>query len=163
MIELVKHSVKHRDSLVKLLNNKNVERWLLQIPSPYTYGDADFWLNKCMNYADKENIFPYAIESDRVHVGGIGLHKKYEHAAEVGYWIGEAYWGKGFGTKALEKILDKAFNKLKFIRVYAHTFEGNIASEKVLLKCGFEYEGLLKKVHMKNNSYINSKLYAIVV
>ena len=163
MIELVKHSAKHRDSLVKLLNNKNVEKWLLQVPFPYTYDDADFWLNKCIDEVGEGDIFPYAIESDGVHVGGIGLHKKYEHSAEVGYWIGEEYWNKGFATKALEKILDKAFNEYKFVRVYAHTFEGNIASEKLLLRCGFEYEGLLKKVHKKGDTFFNSKLFAKVV
>jgi len=42
MIDLVPHSLKHRDSLVRLLNNVNVEKWLLQVPSPYTYEDADF-------------------------------------------------------------------------------------------------------------------------
>ncbi|MEO8664119.1 MAG: GNAT family N-acetyltransferase [Ignavibacteria bacterium] len=163
MIELVSHSSKHRDSLVRLLNNKEVEKWLLQVPSPYTYDDADFWLKKCNDDSHDREVFGYAIENDGVHVGGIGLHKKYEHSAEVGYWIGEDYWGKGFGTTALNKILDKAFNELNFVRVFAHVFDGNAASDKILLKCGFEYEGLLKKVHMKNNRYINSKLFAKVI
>ncbi|MEO6695179.1 MAG: GNAT family N-acetyltransferase [Ignavibacteria bacterium] len=160
MIELVKHSAKHRDSLVKLLNNKNVEKWLLQVPYPYSYEDADFWLNKSVNDSDS---FSFAIENNGLHVGGIGLHKKYDHSAEVGYWIGEEYWGKGFGTEALEKILDVAFNELNLVRVHAHVFDGNIASEKILIKCGFEYEGFLKKVHKKNNDFINSKLYAKVI
>ena len=163
MIELVKYSTKHRDSLVHLLNNENVEKWLLQIPSPYTYEDADFWLNKTNEGADSHEVFGFAIENDGVHIGGIGLHKKYEHSAEVGYWIGEDYWGKGFATEALNKILYKAFNELNFVRIFAHVFEDNIASEKLLIKCGFEYEGLLKKVHKKKDTYFNSKLFAKVV
>jgi len=96
-------------------------------------------------------------------VGGIGLHKKFEHSAEVGYWVGEEYWGKGYATEALNKILDKGFNELNFTRIQAHVFEGNIASEKLLLKCGFEYERFLKNFHNKGNSFINSKLFAKVV
>lgn len=163
MIELTGNSVKHRDSLVRLLNNKNVEKWLLQVPHPYTYEDADFWINKCLNDSGGNTDFSYAIEKDGIHIGGIGLHKKFEHSAEVGYWIGEEFWGKGFATEALNKILDKGFNDLNFSRIHAHVFEGNIASEKLLLKCGFEYEGFLKKCHKKGNQFLNSKLFAKVV
>ncbi len=163
MIELTNISEKHRDSMVRLLNNKNIEKWLLQVPYPYTYDDADFWINKCQNDYKSNNDFSYAIEKDGTHVGGIGLHKKFEHSAEVGYWVGEEFWGKGFATIALNKILEKGFNEFKFTRIHAHVFEGNIASEKLLLKCGFEYEGLLKKCHKKGEVYYNSKLFAKVV
>jgi RimJ/RimL family protein N-acetyltransferase len=163
MIELVEITDKHRESFVRLLNNVNVEKWLLQIPSPYTYEDADDFINKCRDNKKDLNDFAYAIENKGIHVGGIGLHKKFEHAAEVGYWIGEEYWGKGFATAALNKILDIGFNKLKFSRIHAHVFEGNIASERILLKCGFEYEGFLRKCHKKGNTFINSKLFARVV
>ena len=163
MIELVPPEDKHRDSLVKLLNNVNVERWLLQIPSSYTYEDADSWLKRCKENSEDEIDFAYVIENEGIHVGGIGLHKKFEHSAEVGYWIGEEYWGKGFATAALDKILYMGFNELKLTRIHAHVFEGNTGSEKVLLKCGFEYEGFLKKCHKKGNTFINSKLFAKVI
>ncbi|MBK8549870.1 MAG: GNAT family N-acetyltransferase [Ignavibacteria bacterium] len=114
MIELVPPEDKHRDSLVKLLNNVNVERWLLQIPSPYTYEDADSWLKRCKENSEDEIDFAYVIENEGIHVGGIGLHKKFEHSAEVGYWIGEEYWGKGFATAALYKILHIGFNELNY-------------------------------------------------
>ncbi|HMS64732.1 MAG TPA: GNAT family N-acetyltransferase [Ignavibacteria bacterium] len=163
MIELVKYSLKHKKELVRLLNNKNIEKWLLQVPFPYTSEDADFWINRC-NVAENENTdYSFAIENDGKMTGGIGLHKKFEHSAEVGYWIGEEYWGKGYATEALNKILDIGFNELNFSRIHAHVFEGNIASEKLLLKCGFEYEGFLKKCHKKGNEYFNSKLFAKVI
>ena len=163
MIELVKHSEKHKESLVKLLNNKNVEKWLLQIPSPYTEEDAVYWINNCKKNENENRDFSFAVENDGVHIGGVGLHKKFEHSAEIGYWIGEEHWGKGFATIAINKILDIGFNNLNFSRIHAHVFEGNIPSEKVLLKCGFEYEGFLKKCHKKGNEFINSKLFAKVI
>lgn len=163
MIKLVKYSAKHKESLVRLLNNKNVEKWLLQVPNPYTSADADFWIDKCNLNENQNTDFSFAIEDEGIHVGGIGLHKKFEHSAEVGYWIGEEYWGKGYATKGLNKILFEGFNRLKLTRIHAHVFEGNIASEKLLLKCGFEYEGLLKKCHKKGEDYIDSKLFAKVI
>ena len=163
MITLEKISIKHKASLVRLLNNVNVEKWLLQIPSPYTTEDADIWINKNINEKDNGTDFCYAIENNGELTGGIGLHKKYEHSAEVGYWIGEEYWNRGFGKQALNKILDFGFNKLNLQRIHAHVFEENIASEKLLLKCGFEFEGLLKKYHIKGTDIINSKLFSKVV
>ena len=79
MIELVKFSGKHRDTLVRLLSNYNIAKWLLMVPYPYTYEDADFWINKCLNDYSSEDDFSYAIEYDGIHIGGIGLHRKFEH------------------------------------------------------------------------------------
>lgn len=163
MIELVKYTSLHKESLVRLLNNHNVEKWLLQVPSPYTPEEADIWIHKCKSGENENTNFSYAIENDGSLVGGIGLHKKFEHSAEVGYWIGEEFWGKGYATTALNNILEIGFNDLNFTRIHAHVFEGNIASEKILLKCGFEYEGLLKKCHKKGDEYFNSKLFAKVI
>lgn len=163
MIELVKYTSLHKETLVRLLNNHNVEKWLLQVPSPYTTEEADIWINKCKTGENENTDFSYAIENDGSLVGGIGLHKKFEHSAEVGYWIGEEFWGKGYATTALNNILEIGFNDLNFTRIHAHVFEGNVASEKLLLKCGFEFEGLLKKCHKKGDEYFNSKLFAKVI
>ncbi len=64
MIELTSISEKHRDSLVRLLNNPNVEKWLLKIPSPYTHEDADFFINRCIMEEEEKTVFPYAIENN---------------------------------------------------------------------------------------------------
>jgi len=159
MISLEKITDKHRDSLERLLNNENVSKWLLHVPFPYSLSDADEFIEKCKsNKAD--HLF--AIEKDGVHTGGIGIHIKGEHKAEIGYWIGEEYWGKGIATEALKKIIAIALNDLKLKRIYAGTFEDNIASEKLLLKCGFEYEGTLRKSLKKDDVYYNEKIFSII-
>jgi [ribosomal protein S5]-alanine N-acetyltransferase len=163
MIELVKYSEKHRDSLVQLLNNKSVSDWLLLVPYPYTLLDAYWWLNKCKETEGNGKDYSYAIEYDGIHVGGIGLRKKFEHAAEIGYWLGEIYWGKGYMKHALNDILLFAVNELNLVRISAEIFEDNVRSEKLLKKCGFEYEGTLKKKHKKGDRLINAKLYSFVV
>jgi RimJ/RimL family protein N-acetyltransferase len=104
----------------------------------------------------------FAIEVDGEFTGGIGLHKKMEHCFDVGYWITEKNWGKGFATEALKTITDLAFGELKIDRIQAFVFEGNEPSEKVLEKCGYEYEGFLKKSHKKGSTFYNSRLYAKV-
>ncbi|MFC2093287.1 GNAT family N-acetyltransferase [Bacteroidota bacterium] len=163
MIELVNYSNKHIDSLINLLNNKNVSDWLVMVPYPYTKKDAKWWINHCKDAKNNKRDFLYAIENEEEHVGGISLHKKFEHSAELGYWLGEPYWSKGYMFEAINNIIEFAFEDLKLIRVFAYVFEENIKSENVLLKTGFLYEGLLKKCHKKGNKIFNSKVYAKVI
>lgn len=163
MIELVNYSNKHIDSLINLLNNKNVSDWLVMVPYPYTKKDARWWINHCKDAKNNKRDFLFAIENEEEHVGGISLHKKFEHSAELGYWLGEPYWGKSYMFEAINKIIEIAFEELKLIRVFAYIFEENIKSENVLLKTGFEYESLLKKCHKKGNKIFNSKVYAKVI
>ena len=163
MIEIVKYTKKHKDSLLKLLNNKNVSDWLLLVPYPYTDKNAKWWINHCRKFEGNGKDFIFALENNGEHIGGIALHKNSEHSAELGYWLGEPYWGKEYMVDAINKILNFGFKELKLTRIYAHAFENNINSEKVLIKSGFKYEGLLKKFHKKGETFINSKLYAKVI
>jgi RimJ/RimL family protein N-acetyltransferase len=163
MVELVNYRFDHRDSLVTLLNNPNVERWLLSVPSPYTYQDADYFISSAICDRDNPDDKRYAIEACGIHVGGIGIHIKQKFYAEVGYWIGEKYWNCGYGSDALKQIMRIAFEELALGRLYAIVFEGNYASEKILLKCGFEYEGTLKKGRVKSGVPVDCKMYAKVI
>lgn len=130
------------------------------IPEPYTEEEANKWLQYCKDNEDKNENYLFAIEDDGEFTGGIGLHKKMEHCFDVGYWIAEKQWGKGYATEALKILTELAFGKFKIDRIQAFVFDGNIASGKVLEKCGYEYEGYLKKSHKKGEVFYNSKLYA---
>jgi RimJ/RimL family protein N-acetyltransferase len=163
LIELVKYNSKLEKSLVNLQNTKNVSDWLIVVPYPYTNKDAKWWINHCKESRNAQRDFLFAIENDGEHIGGISLHKKFEHSAELGYWLGEQYWGKGYMNQAINQIIDIAFKELNLIRVFAFVFEENIYSENVLIKTGFEYEGFLKKCHKKGNRIFNSKVYAKVI
>jgi len=163
MIEFKEYSIEHMESLVRLLNNPNVERWLLSVPNPYTQSDADDFITYAISAKDNPDRMIFAIEAGGVHVGGIGLHVNQNYHAEVGYWIGEEYWNRGYGTEALKKILTIAFDELRLGRVQAVVFEGNDASERLLFKCGFEYEGTMRKARVKNGVPVNCKLFAKVI
>lgn len=160
MLKLVKYSEKHLKYLPEYLSNDNVVKWLLVINNPYTDDDAKKWLQFCRDNENKKENYLFAIEVDGLFIGGIGLHKISEHCFDVGYWISEKFWGKGYATEALNAITNLAFDELKIDRVQAYVFEGNEASERVLVKCGYEYEGFLRKSHKKGNTFHNSKLYA---
>jgi [ribosomal protein S5]-alanine N-acetyltransferase len=160
MLKLVKYSEKHMQGFLEHLNNKNITKWLFLPVETYTEEDAKKWLQFCKESDEKKDNYLFAIEIDEEFIGGIGLHKKMEHCFDVGYWIAEKYWGKGYATTALKTITDLALNKLNIDRIQAYVFDGNIASEKVLEKCGYECEGYLRKSHKKGEVFFNSKLYA---
>ena len=67
-----------------------------------------------------------------------------ESEAEIGYWLGEDFWGKGYVTEATLRVLQYAFEELNLTQLWAGAYEENIASQRVLEKCGFRYHHTLE-------------------
>jgi ribosomal-protein-alanine N-acetyltransferase len=140
-------SITDLNSLVKYANNWNVAKNLTnKFPFPYTKKDGRSFIE----YATKNKpITIFAIELDGQAVGGIGIHQKDDihiKNAELGYWLAEPFWGRGIITKAINEILDYAFNNLDIDRVFARPFGTNTASQRVLEKTGFILEGKFERV-----------------
>lgn len=152
-------------SLVRHINNPKIYRNTLRIPYPYRMRDAREWVRKCRtaNHARKKTDVNFAIEIDGGVAGGIGLsHIVPRHKAEIGYWLGEEYWGKGIMTEAAKRVTRFGFKNLRLKRIYAGVFPRNRASMRVLEKAGYEREGILRKQARKKARFINEVLYAIV-
>ena len=142
--------------LAKLANNKKIWDNLRDyIPFPYTENDAEFFINLTKN---EDPIQTFGIENNGELSGVIGLVVQkdvYQKSAEIGYWIGEPFWGNGIATKAVELITEYGFDKLDLNRIYTGVFEYNTASMKVLEKNGYEKEGIFKNAILKNNKVYN--------
>jgi RimJ/RimL family protein N-acetyltransferase len=80
--------------------------------------------------------------------------------AEIGYWVGEEYWGKGIMTEALKLITDKAFQSFPITRVYCRVFGNNPRSMKVLEKAGFTLEAKFDSTLLKNGEILDEYIYA---
>ncbi len=145
--------------LVNLLNNKNVTKYLTsRIAVPYTNQDAEWWVN----VGSKTGIVK-AIEIEKVFVGCISATPgEYENnrSAEIGYWLGENYWGKGIATESVQKMTKHVFTSTNIVRLFAPVFGQNKKSMNVLEKCGYIKEGVLKKAIFKNGEYIDEHLFA---
>ncbi len=134
------------ESLRENINNLDVAKWLLMVPHPYTLRDAKNWIrDSTKNWKKKEKDYNFGIElrAEGKIIGGIGLQSinKTQGTGTLGYWIGKLYWGNGYGTEALQAVVDFAFNRLKLRRLEAEVFVGNLSSEKLLEKIGFRLEG----------------------
>jgi RimJ/RimL family protein N-acetyltransferase len=140
------------EKLVILANNKSVANNLRDaFPSPYNLSDAKTFIDNCL----KQNpTTTFAIEYNGEYVGNIGLHYGidiYRKSAEIGYFIGEAYWNKGITSKAIDLITSYGFDTLNIVRIYAGVFAFNHASKRVLEKCKYTLENIAKAAVYKNN------------
>ncbi len=159
-------SYRHADlrSLIRHANNPRVAENLRdRFPHPYTERDGREWLAVAMQQEPETN---FAIAVDGELVGTIGLHvgdDVYRQSAEIGYWLGEDYWGRGIATEAVSVLTDWAFANLGLLRIYALVFEANPASVKVLEKAGYSLEGRMRSAVVKRGRVMDQLLLAIVV
>lgn len=151
------------ESLVRNANSRNVWRNLRDaFPHPYTLADAVHWIETANPSSPITN---FAIVVDGAAAGGIGLVLKddvFRRSAEIGYWLGEKYWGRGIVSEAVRAVTDYAFATFDLCRVYAGVFEWNPASMRVLEKAGYEFECRMKKSVTKDGQTIDELMYAVV-
>ena len=147
------------------LNNKNIQDNLRDgLPYPYTKNDAKEFSNTMLN-ADVNTTYAFAITVDNKVVGSIGVFRMeniHSRTAEMGYYVAEDFWGQGIGSSAIKQITDYIFHNTDIIRIFAEPFEYNKASCRVLEKCGFNCEGILKSNAVKNGKVINMKMYSLI-
>ncbi|MFZ1703250.1 MAG: GNAT family protein [Saprospiraceae bacterium] len=150
------------DSLISNANNPLIAQFMTdQFPFPYTQANGKKFI-KYASTADPIHIF--AIEVDSYAVGGIGIHPGQDimrKNAELGYWLGEEYWGKGIISQAVNQMVTFAFKTFDIDRVFARPFGTNMASQKVLEKNGFILEGRFNDVIFKNGEYLDELIYAV--
>lgn len=131
-------------------------------PSPYTLDHARDWL--AMVLTNKHNLLR-AIDIDGRLAGSVGLHAGhdvYRFNYELGYWLGEPYWGKGIMTAVVKEMVKKGFSELKAHRIFAGIFDFNNASAAVLLKCGFRHEATLHQSVYKNNQWADELIFSML-
>jgi RimJ/RimL family protein N-acetyltransferase len=147
--------------LAKLCNNRKIWDNLRDfLPSPYTDQDARAFIDLCL----KENPqVTFAIEYRGELAGCIGLVTQsdiYRLTAEIGYWIGEPYWGLEIATEAVKMMTAYGFNQLNLVRIYSSVFDFNKASQKVLEKAGYKLEAIFEKSIIKNGVISDEYRYA---
>lgn len=134
-----------------------------RFPHPYTLDDAQAFIRTSLTHRPETT---FAISVDDAAVGGIGftLHDDVERvAAEIGYWLGEPYWGRGIMTAAVTAVTAHAIRTHRLTRVFAVPYEWNPPSFRVLEKAGYVREGRMRCSAIKDGQVIDQLLYAYVV
>lgn len=150
---------------VQHLGDREIYDQTLRIPFPYSETDFDNWLEIVARAMRRhgEPIHFAVRTSDEELIGGCGFDGLTKgHRAEIGYWLAKPYWGQGIMTSVVGKACEHAFARWKLVRITAHIFHFNRASARVLEKNGFVFEGNLRKLYLKDERFMDGKLYALV-
>jgi [ribosomal protein S5]-alanine N-acetyltransferase len=132
-------------------------------PHPYGVADAEAFIERALG-DDPETMFAIAVDGRAVGGIGFSLHSDVERlTAEIGYWLGEPFWGRGITTEALRAVTAYAVEQHHLTRVYAVPYEWNPASCRVLEKAGYVREARMRKSAIKDGRVIDQFLYAYVV
>ena len=150
-------------ALARNANSRKV--WLMlrdAFPHPYTLADAQRWI-QCATSTRPPTHFAIVVEDQAA--GGIGLtigQDVYRRSAELGYWLGEPFCGRGIMTEAVKAFTEYAFAHFPLSRIAARVFEGNVGSQRVLEKAGFQLEGRLRQAVVKEGRPLDEVVYAVV-
>ena len=127
-----KPQARDKKKLISELNDKEISKWLENVPFPYLEKDADKWIDSLTNNNLEFNIF---LENNLI--GGVGLKEDFR----LGYWLGKDYWGNGYATEASRKLIEYAFKIIQIKKITARYIIENTSSAKVLAKLGFKVVG----------------------
>ena len=131
-----------------------------RFPHPFREADGAAYI---AHLQSQTNPTSFAIEVDGDAVGGIslGVGSDVERlSAELGYWLGEALWGRGIMSDAVAAVTEYGFRELRLMRIFALPFAHNRASHRVLEKAGYQREGVLRSSVIKDGSMFDQYLFA---
>ena len=152
------------EPLVALANDARVARALRdRFPHPYTRADGEAWIAIALSHDVCRN---YVIEVDGAFAGAVGIapfEAERRIGAEIGYWLGQCFWGRGIATDAVAQLVPIAFESFPELqRLEACTYSSNPASARVLEKNGFTLEGTLRNSITKNSEVLDQHIYALL-
>lgn len=132
----------------RLAGDRAIADTTLNVPHPYEAGMAEEWIDSHESLSDdgKAVICAITLRKDDLLIGAAGLTLHPEaRRAELGYWVGRAYWGNGYATEAAAALMQWAFAALEVDRIYATHLTRNPASGRVMEKLGMRREGVLRR------------------
>lgn len=134
---------KHADTIQRLVASDRSIIEQTRLPDPYPEDGAARWIEYARPRHQQDTEYTFAVEHDREVVGVCGLIVSDDRReAELGYWIGRPYWGRGYATEAARASVAFAFDWTDVDRVVALPLADNLPSRRVLEKAGFRLTGL---------------------
>lgn len=133
--------------LVELANNRKLADMLGRMPHPYGEREARAFLDGVHNRTIVGCTYAVSLAGNGAFIGCAGLHPR-AAGLELGYWIGEPYWGRGYATEAAHALVDLAFRATTIDALHVSCRVINSASRRVIHKCGFQYsaQGMLESI-----------------
>lgn len=147
----------------KAMNNPNMTRYLSVYFRPHSKEEEEEWIEKTWEKRQKGQEYTFAVEEKTSEelIGSVSLLsiKQKDKRAELGIWIKEDYWGKGYGTEAEELMVKYGFEELNLHSIYARAFDFNERSQKAIEKVGFKKVGKQRESLYRNGRYCDTLYY----
>ena len=149
----------------RLAGEWEIARMLLSVPHPYGEGVAEEWIGGHRSEFERGEAVHLAVvlrgQGGLCGACGLIVHKR-DLNAELGYWIGVPYWGRGYATEAASEVVRYGFEEMDLHRIHAAHFASNPASGRVLQKIGMSYEGTRREHHRKWSDYEDRVEYGLL-
>jgi len=149
----------------RLAGDPRVSATALDLPHPFEDGMAEAWIGTHPQRFAAGTLAAFAVTSREGTelYGAVGLMIEPAHRrAELGYWLGTPYWGRGYATEAAGAVIRYGFDRLGLQRIHANHLVRNPGSGRVLQKLGMRYEGCLRRHAWHRNSFEDLALYGVL-
>jgi ribosomal-protein-alanine N-acetyltransferase len=118
--------------------------------------------NAALRQSGEQLNYSILLNSKVVGATGIHIDPRRNYSGEIGYFVDEAYWGRGIACEAVRQLEEIAFNELGIVRIEINMLKQNKASERVAIKCGYRKEGIGRKKLQLNGEYLDCYVYSKV-
>ena len=153
-------------SIHKYARHREICRYTF-LPYPYSRRHADEWVITSSERNRSGLDFNMGIELPETGevIGMISLNNidHFNRHAELGYWLGKPFWGHGYVSEAIGLIVAHGFRQIKLKRIYARVMHPNKTSAHLLEKCGFTYEGTLRRQIKRNGRYLDELRFGLLL
>jgi RimJ/RimL family protein N-acetyltransferase len=131
------------DALAHLANNANVATMVSRMPHPYTANDAADFVRRTKLGEIGKCVYAITKAENGAFLGCCGVEAMGDpETVEIGYWLGEPYWNQGYMTEAAHALIDMVFRTRETVaQIDARCRVTNVASRRVIQKCGFQFQG----------------------
>ncbi len=157
---------KDANVLLETIGKYEIYKTTYGIPYPCDIKYSKKWIKNVINNALENRAYEYAVirKIDGRYIGNVGLINIdfANHKCDISYFVDPIYWGNGIATEASAQLIEYAFNVLNMNRVGGTCMEHNIASSRVMEKLLMSYEGTARGYFIKDNEYVNLKIYSIM-
>lgn len=150
---------------LQFINDKDLMKHLTtKIPFPMTLWEEEEFIKS--QKSNQKGEYNFAIEDleTKKYIGGCGINDVnwLTRVATIGIMIGDKdYWGKGYGSDAIQVLIKFIFEDMNMRKIRLSTFSFNERALKCYTKCGFEIEGVLKDEIFKNGKYYDEMILSI--
>jgi ribosomal-protein-serine acetyltransferase len=145
-------------------NREHLREWFAWVDATNSEDDILAFIRRALNHFASNSGFAAGIWEHERYAGNISLHKVdwLNRRAEIGYWLGREFQGRGIVTDACRAVTRHALVEMELNRVEIRCSTANTKSKAIPLRLGFTLEGLLRQAELLHEQYVDLEVYSML-